>query len=109
VSYSALLYRLADRTVGLLSVTARDSWLQGSPTGVLRAAGDPDPAALTSPNRARRLPPRLLAPALKGYQSGRVGLGVVAALLDEDADTLYARLADDEIRPPVVQDDLADL
>ncbi|MGH3450386.1 MAG: helix-turn-helix domain-containing protein [Haloechinothrix sp.] len=109
VSYTALLYRLADPAVRLMSTAARDSWLQSAPTSVLRIAGDPAPAELTWPDEARRVPPRLLAAAQQGYQNGRVGLGLLAALLDEDADSLYTRLAGDGITPPAVPDDMADL
>jgi Zn-dependent peptidase ImmA (M78 family)/transcriptional regulator with XRE-family HTH domain len=109
VSYRALLYRLGDRRVGLLSTDARDAWLERTPTSVLRAAGDPAPSELTAPDETRRVPPRLLAAAQQGYQSGRVGLGVLAALLDEDTEVLYAALAAEGVRPPIVQDDLADL
>jgi Zn-dependent peptidase ImmA (M78 family)/transcriptional regulator with XRE-family HTH domain len=109
VSYTALLYRLADPAVRISSTTARDRWLQRASTRVLRAAGDPDPGELTRPDEGRRVPPRLLAAAQQGYQDGRVGLGVLAALLDEDADTLHARLAVDGIMPPAVDDDMADL
>lgn len=109
VSYTALLYRLADPAVRLMRTATRDSWLQCAPTSVLRAAGDPAPAALTRPDEARRVPPRLLAAAQQGYQNGRVGLGLLASLLDEDADSLHTRLASDGIAPPPVEDDLADL
>jgi Zn-dependent peptidase ImmA (M78 family) len=109
VSYTALLYRLGDPTVRLMSTAARDQWLQRAPTSVLRAAGDPAPGELTQPDDARRVPPRLLAAAQQGYQNGRVGLGILAALLDEDADSLYTRLAGDGIVPPAVDDDMADL
>jgi Zn-dependent peptidase ImmA (M78 family) len=47
VSYTALLYRLADPAVRLMSPATRDNWLQHAPTSVLRAAGDPAPAELT--------------------------------------------------------------
>jgi hypothetical protein len=57
----------------------------------------------------RRVPPRLLAAAQQGYQDGRVGLGILAALLDEDADTMHARLAGDGVMPPTIDDDMADL
>jgi hypothetical protein len=109
VSYTALLYRLADHTVRLMSTMVRDQLLHRAPTSVLRAAGDPAPGELTRPDEARRVPPRLLAAAQQGYQSGRVGLGVLAALLDEDADSLYTRLASDGIVPPATDDDMADL
>jgi Zn-dependent peptidase ImmA (M78 family)/transcriptional regulator with XRE-family HTH domain len=109
VSYSALLYRLADSAVRLMTTAARDSWLQRASTNVLRAAGDPAPAELTRPDETRRVPPRLLAAAQQGYQNGRVGLGLLAALLDEDADSLYTRLAGDGIMPPAVHDDVAEL
>lgn len=109
VSYTALLYRLADPAVRLLSTAARDTWLQRPPSSVLRAAGDPAPAELTRPDEARRIPPRLLAAAQQGYQNGRVGLGLLAALLDEDAESLYMHLASEGIVPPALQDDMADL
>jgi Zn-dependent peptidase ImmA (M78 family)/transcriptional regulator with XRE-family HTH domain len=109
VSYTALLYRLADPAVRVLSAAARDNWMQHAPTTVLRAAGDPAPAELTRPDDARRVPPRLLAAAQQGYQNGRIGLGLLAALLDEEADSLYIRLAGEGIVPPAVHDDLVDL
>jgi Zn-dependent peptidase ImmA (M78 family)/transcriptional regulator with XRE-family HTH domain len=109
VSYRALLYRLAESAVRLITTATRDDWLERAPTSVLRAAGDHSPEALTRPDESRRVPPRLLAAALQGYQNGRVGLGLLAALLDEDADSLYTRLADDGIVPPAIHDDMADL
>ncbi len=109
VSYKALLYRLADSAVRLMPTASREGWLQRAPTSVLRVAGDPAPGDLTRPDESRRVPPRLLAAALRGYQSGRVGLGLLAALLDEDADSLYTRMAGDGIVPPAVHDDVADL
>ncbi|WP_214110118.1 helix-turn-helix domain-containing protein [Acrocarpospora catenulata] len=109
VSYRALVYRLADRSVRLLSDAQRDAWLAQTPTNVLRAAGDLTPHDLTAPDETRRLPPRLWMAAQQGYQNGHVGLGVLSSLLDEDPDILYARLADASIQPPAVQDDLADL
>ena len=45
--------------------------------------------------------------ALESYQSGRVGIGVLAGLADTDAETLYTQLAADGIAPPSVADDLA--
>ncbi|HEX8498273.1 MAG TPA: XRE family transcriptional regulator [Actinomycetales bacterium] len=109
VSYRALLFRLADRPVAAITTAVRDTWLNNTPTSVLRAAGETNPAELTSPDEARRIPARLAAAAQDGYRSGRVGLGVLAALHDQDADTLYATLAAADIRPPTMQDDLADL
>ncbi|GIH24048.1 hypothetical protein Aph01nite_23580 [Acrocarpospora phusangensis] len=109
VSYRALIYRLADRSVRLLSDTQRDAWLAQTPTNVLRAAGDLTPHDLTDPDETRRLPPRLWMAAQHGYQNGRVGLGVLSSLLDEDPDILFSHLADAGIKPPAVQDDLADL
>lgn len=109
VSYSALLYQLAERGVGLLTVTERDKWLTRSVTGVLRIGGDLDPQRWTTPDEYRRVPPRLWAAAQQGYRSGRVGLGVLSALLDEDADDLYAKLTEAEIVPQPIQDDLTDL
>lgn len=109
VSYRALLYRLADRAVRLLTDAQRDAWLAETPTQVLRAAGDLAPHELTNPDETRRVPPRLWTAAQQGYQIGRVGLGVLSSLLDEDADSVFMRLAELGIQPPVVQDDLADL
>jgi Zn-dependent peptidase ImmA (M78 family)/transcriptional regulator with XRE-family HTH domain len=109
VSYTALLYRLADPAVRLMSSAERNDWLQRAPTSVLRAAGDPAPAELTFPDETRRVPPRLLSVAQHGYQNGRIGLGLLAALLDEDADSLYTRLANEGVTPPVVHDDMGDL
>jgi transcriptional regulator with XRE-family HTH domain len=109
VSYRALLYRLADRGVGLLNATERDKWLECSVTGVLRAGGDLEPQRWTTADEHHRIPPRLWAAAQQGYRTGRVGLGVLSALLDEDADDLYVRLTEAEITPPAVTDDLDDL
>lgn len=97
------------RRARLVGTAARDQWLQRVPTSVLHAAGDPSPAELTRPDGARRVPPRLLAAAQQGYRNGQVGLGVLAALLDEDADSLYTRLISDGIAPPAIDDDMADL
>jgi Zn-dependent peptidase ImmA (M78 family)/DNA-binding XRE family transcriptional regulator len=109
VSYAALIYRLADRGVGLLNTTEKDAWLARSVTGVLRVGGDLEPQQWTTPNEEKRIPPRLWAAAQQGYRDGRVGLGVLGSLLDEDADELYLRLVAAEILPPAVRDDLADL
>lgn len=109
VSYRALLYRLADRGVDLLGAPERDKWLECSVTGVLRAGGALEPQQWTTADELRRIPPRLWAAAQRGYRTGRVGLGVLSSLLDEDADDLYLKLTSAEIVPPVVQDDLADL
>ena len=96
VSYRALLYRLADRGVGLLTAPERDKWLECSVTGVLRAGGDLEPQQWTTADELRRIPPRLWAAAQHGYRTGRVGLGVLSSLLDEDADELYLKLTDAE-------------
>jgi transcriptional regulator with XRE-family HTH domain len=109
ISYRALLFRLADQSVRLLTPAQRDTWLERTPTSVLREAGDVDPAELTFPDEAKRVPARLWQAAQHGYESGRVGIGLLSALLDEEAEDLFARLASDGIRPPVVHDDLADL
>jgi len=109
VSYSALLYRLASSSVGVLSVEARDAWLVKPVSAVLRAANDPVPEALTNPDESRRIPPRLWRAAQAGYQSGRVGIGTLAALADEAPEQLFVRLAANDIRPPAPADDLADL
>ncbi|HEY5987182.1 MAG TPA: hypothetical protein VIV12_12530 [Streptosporangiaceae bacterium] len=87
VSFSALLYRLASRSVGLLSARARDAWLQKSVSPVLHSANDPAPEA-----------------AQAGYQKGRVGIGTLAALADEDAEQLFARLSANGVRPPAPTD-----
>jgi hypothetical protein len=77
---------------------------------VLRAANDPAPGELTIPDESRRIPPRLWRAAQAGYQNGRVGIGTLAALADEDAEQLFIRLAADDVRPPVpADDDLHDL
>lgn len=109
VSYSALLYRLASRTVGILSTQARDDWLQKTPSAVLHAAHDPAPEQLTHPDEAKRVPARLWRAAQAGYQNGRVGIGTLAALADEHPEELFTRLAADGIHPPAPDDDLADL
>jgi len=109
VSYAALLYRLADRAVRLLTSAQRDAWLARSPTSVLRIAGRLEPHEPTSPDESRRVPPRLWSAAQRGYQSGHVGIGLLSSLVDEDADLLFTRLADAGVRPPTIRDDLADL
>jgi Zn-dependent peptidase ImmA (M78 family)/transcriptional regulator with XRE-family HTH domain len=110
VSFSALLYRLASSSVGLLSAGARNAWLQRPVSSVLRAANDPAPEELTVPDESRRIPPRLWRAAQAGYQNGRVGIGTLAALTDEDAEQLFIRLAANDVRPPApVDDDLRDL
>ena len=109
VSYKALLYRLADQSVRLLTPAQRDSWLQRTATSVLREAGHLQSAELTTPDQSKRIPARLWQAAQNGYVSGRVGIGLLSALLDEDAEDIYQRLADQGVRPPMLQDDLADL
>lgn len=109
-SFSALLYRLASSSAGLLSTRMRDAWLQEPASSVLRAANDPAPGELTIPDESRRIPPRLWRAAQAGYQDGRVGIGTLAALADEDAEQLFIRLAANDVRPPVpADDDLHDL
>jgi Zn-dependent peptidase ImmA (M78 family) len=110
VSFSALLYRLASGSVGLLSTGARDSWLERPVSSVLHAANDPAPGELTVPDQSRRIPPRLWRAAQAGYQNGRVGIGTLAALADEDAEQLFIRLAANGVHPPApVDDNLQDL
>jgi Zn-dependent peptidase ImmA (M78 family)/transcriptional regulator with XRE-family HTH domain len=109
VSYSALLYRLATPSVGLIDKKARDMWLDKQVTAVLLAANDPAPDELTRPNEARRIPARLWRAAQAGYQAGRVGIGTLAALADEAPEQLFVRLAASDIHPPDPVDDLADL
>jgi Zn-dependent peptidase ImmA (M78 family)/transcriptional regulator with XRE-family HTH domain len=110
VSFAALLYRLTSRSVGLLTTRARDAWLQEPVCSVLGAANDPAPEELTTPDESRRIPPRLWRAAEAGYQNGRVGIGTLAALADEDAEQLYVRLAANNVRPPAsADDDLLDL
>lgn len=109
VSFKALIRRLAEAPVGALRPAEREQWLQSTADVVLREAGDPHPGELTRPDDTRRVPHRLHAAAIRGYQDGRVGLGTLSALLGTDADTLYAALAADGVRSPAVQDDLSDL
>jgi hypothetical protein len=109
VSYSALLYRLANPSVGLLGVDAREAWLQRPVSAVLRAANDPAPEELTIADESKRIPARLWRSAQAGYQNGRVGIGTLAALADEEPEQLFARLAANHIKPPAPADDLADL
>ena len=109
VSFAALISRLADRSVGLLTVKQRDAWRGQSVTAVLRAAGDAAPQELTSADENKRVPPRLWRAAQAGYQSGRVGIGTLAALADEDAEQLFTRLAEQDVLPPAIADDLSDL
>ncbi len=54
-----------------------------------------------------RIPPtRLLRRALSAYQAGRVGIGVVGAVLGEaDLAALRRRLEAEDIRPPVIDSD----
>lgn len=75
VSYTALLYRLADPTARLISTAARDQWLQRVPTSVLRAAGTL--LLANSPGRMRGggfhrgcLPPPNRATRTAGSDSG---------------------------------------
>jgi hypothetical protein len=105
VSYSAFVYRLASRGVGLLTIRARDGWLAEPVNAVLRAANDPAPAELSTADESKRIPPRLWRAAQAGYQTGRVGIGTLAALADEDAEQLFVRLAADGVRPPLPSDD----
>jgi transcriptional regulator with XRE-family HTH domain len=109
VSYSALLYRLASPSVGVLGVEARDAWLQRPVSAVLRSANDPAPEELTIADESKRIPARLWRSAQAGYQSGRVGIGTLAALADEEPEQLFVRLAASDIKPPAPADDLADL
>jgi len=109
VSFSALLYRLASRSIGLMTARLRDTWLQEPVSSVLRAANDAAPEELTIPDESRRIPPRLWRAAQAGYQNGRVGIGTLAALADEDAEQLFVRLAANGVRPPTPTDDLHDL
>jgi Zn-dependent peptidase ImmA (M78 family)/transcriptional regulator with XRE-family HTH domain len=109
-SFSALLYRLASSSAGLLSTRMRDAWLQKPASSVLRTANDPAPEDLTVADESRRIPPRLWRAAQAGYQNGRVGIGTLAALADEGAEQLFIRLAANDVRPPVpADDDLHDL
>lgn len=107
VSYKALLNRL--RALNLVRASDAELWAAQSPTAVLRAAGDSNPRELTGPTFNKRVPTRLWRAALEGYQSGQVGIGVLAGLADTDAETLYTQLAADGISPPSVADDLADI
>lgn len=109
VSFSALLYRLASSSVNQLSARERDAWLRKPVSSVLRAANDPAPEELITPSESRRIPSRLWRAAQAGYQSGRVGIGTLAALADEDAEQLFLRLAANDVRPPMPTDDLRDL
>jgi IrrE N-terminal-like domain len=108
-SFSALLYRLASNGIALLSTQTRNAWLQKQPSAVLRAANDPAPEELIVPDESRRVPPRLWRAAQAGYQNGRVGIGTLAALTDEDAERLFIRLAANDVLPPPADDDLHDL
>jgi hypothetical protein len=105
VSYSALLYRLASSSVALLNARTRDTWLREPVHSVLRAANDPAAEELTAPDESKRIPPRLWRAAQAGYQNGRVGIGTLAALADEDAEQLFVRLAGNGVRPPAPSDD----
>jgi Zn-dependent peptidase ImmA (M78 family)/transcriptional regulator with XRE-family HTH domain len=109
VSFTALLYRLANPGIGQISAQARDEWLQKPVSAVLRAANDPAPEELTKPDEAKRIPARLWRAAQAGYQSGRVGIGTLAALADEAPEQLFIRLSANDIRPPIPDDDLTDL
>lgn len=109
VSFAALIFRLSERSVGLMTVRQRDAWREQSVSAMLRTAGDPAPQELVVPDESRRVPPRLWRAAQAGYQSGRVGIGTLAALVDEDAEQLFTRLAKQDVLPPAIADDPSDL
>lgn len=107
VSYQALVNRL--RNISLLSRSVAENWLARTPTSVLRDANDSDPEELTGPTEERRIPPRLWRAAERGYKLGRVGLGILATLNDEDSETLFNRLAEKGVCPPAFVDDFSDV
>jgi transcriptional regulator with XRE-family HTH domain len=107
VSYAALVNRLG--TLRVLSPESAEQWRSKSAVSVLRAAGDSAPGQLVGPTLSRRVPARLWRSALDGYQTGRVGVGVLGGLVDTDSDVLYAQLATDGVLPPPVVDDLSDV
>jgi Zn-dependent peptidase ImmA (M78 family)/transcriptional regulator with XRE-family HTH domain len=107
VSYKALINRL--RNISLMSRSAAETWAARTPTSVLRDANDSNPEGLTLPTEERRIPPRLWRAAEKGYKEGRVGLGTLATLSDEDSEILFNRLAKNGVYPPSPVDDLSDV
>jgi Zn-dependent peptidase ImmA (M78 family) len=107
VSYRALVWRLF--FLRILKRDEVDRWLNVSANAVLRAAGDSNPGELTEPTKTRRIPTRLWRAALEGYQAGRVGIGLLAALSDEGAEILYGQLAAAGVMPPAIADDLVDI
>ncbi len=66
VSFSALVYRLASSSVRLMSARGRDTWLKTPVSLVLRAANDPAPEDLITPDESRRIPLRLWRAAQAG-------------------------------------------
>lgn len=107
LSYTALIHRL--RSVGILGRGAADQWLSRTATEVLRQGGDPAPTELTVPNETRRVPPRLWRAAQSAYAAGRIGIGVLASLRDEDAEETFDRLVEAGVVPPALADGLADV
>jgi Zn-dependent peptidase ImmA (M78 family)/transcriptional regulator with XRE-family HTH domain len=107
VSYQALIYRL--RSIRVLSGTAAKSWFSKSAGPVLVEANDQAPEELIRATNDRRIPPRLWRSAEKGYQSGRVGLGVLSMLAQEPTEELFNRLATKGVLPPGSDDDYAEI
>lgn len=60
--------------VRLLTPAQRDTWLERTPTSVLREAGDVYLAELTSLDHVKRVPTRLWQAAQHGYESERAGI-----------------------------------
>jgi len=107
VSYQGLIWRL--RSIRVLSVPAANAWFNKSAGTVLVHAGDQSPEELTQATNERRLPPRLWRAAEKGYQSGRVGLGLLSILTNENAEDLFNRLEERGVTPPSREDNYEEI
>lgn len=107
VSYQALIVRL--HALRLISDQERTAWEGRSPSSVLHAAGDPDPAELVFADEAKRVPPRMWRVARQGYSEGKVGIGTLAGLQQKDPEDLYVELVEEGLYPPAVEDDLSDI
>jgi Zn-dependent peptidase ImmA (M78 family)/transcriptional regulator with XRE-family HTH domain len=107
VSYRALIVRL--HALRLITTEERAAWEARTPSSVLREAGDPAVSELVLPSNATRVPRRLWRAAQQGYVDGKVGIGLLAGLLDEEPEELYVKLSKDGILAPVPDVDWSDL
>jgi Zn-dependent peptidase ImmA (M78 family) len=107
VSYQGLIYRF--RSTGILSGTIAKQWFSKSAGSVLSNANDQAPEELTKQTEEKRVPPRLWRAAEKGYKAGRVGLGILSMLGEEEGEMLFERLAGKGILPPEIEDDYSEI